>query len=106
MKRTLLKWFSDLFKRPYTCEFVDEIPDRLKRKTVYFIRHEGYNWQAIMVCPCGCTKILQMNLITDYKPFWEYKIESRNRVTLSPSIHRIIGCKSHFFIRRGKIIWV
>jgi Family of unknown function (DUF6527) len=99
-------WLFELFKRPYTCKFIDEIPDNPKRKVVYFIGHDEYYWKAVLICPCGCNKILQMNLMNEYDPFWKYKIEKNNRVTLSPSIHRIVGCKSHFFIRKGKIIWV
>jgi hypothetical protein len=84
MRKKRIKWFTDLFIRPYNYKFVDEIPDRLKSKVIYFIGSEGYYWQAVMICPCGCKKVLQMNLITDYKPFWEYKIERKKWVTLSP----------------------
>jgi hypothetical protein len=105
MIRKLLKWIADLFIRPYTYKFVDETPDKLKNKVIYFIGHEGYYWQAVMMCPCSCKKIIQLNLIADHKPYWEYRIERNNQITLSPSIHRIVGCKSHFFVRKGKIIW-
>ena len=35
----------------------------------------------------------------------KYKIDKKKRVTLFPSVHRMVGCKSHFFIRKGKIAW-
>jgi len=105
MKRKLINRFTDLLARPYNYEFVDEIPDKFNRKVIYFIGSEDYYWQAAMICPCGCKNILQLNLIADHRPFWEYKIEKK-RVTLFPSIHRFVACKSHFFVRRGRIIWV
>lgn len=105
MIKKLLKRFADFFGRNYKYKFVNEVPDKLKSGAIYFIGHEDYYWQAIMKCPCGCKKNLHMNLIPDYKPYWQYKIEKNNRFTLSPSIHRMVGCKSHFFIRRGKVIW-
>jgi hypothetical protein len=105
MIRKLLKWINSLFIRAYTFEFMEDIPDILNSKVVYFIGHEGYYWQAAMICPCGCKKIIQLNLITDHKPYWKYKIERNKKITLVPSVHRMVGCKSHFFVRNGKIIW-
>ena len=34
----------------------------------------------------------------------KYKIEE-GKISLSPSIDRFVGCKSHFFLTDGKIIW-
>ncbi|WP_410688422.1 DUF6527 family protein [Chitinophaga filiformis] len=57
-----------------------------------------------MTCPCGCGKILYLNLLRDYAPYWAYKTEGKI-ISLSPSVHRTVGCKSHFFITDGKLIW-
>ncbi|WP_430981312.1 DUF6527 family protein [Sphingobacterium faecium] len=27
-------------------------------------------------------------------------------MNIHPSINRFVGCKSHFFLRQGKLIWV
>jgi len=84
---------------------VDDVPDKLDNRIIYIIENEGYYWQAAMVCPCGCNKILHMNLINDYHPSWKFEINKRKIITLQPSINRMVGCKSHFFIRKGRIIW-
>ncbi|MDQ8011386.1 MAG: DUF6527 family protein [Flavobacterium nitrogenifigens] len=101
--RLLLKKELDADKR-YRFQFANEVPDIPKRNVLYFIGEEGYYWQFVMLCPCGCSSLLYMNLMDDYNPYWSYKIEN-DLITITPSIDRIVGCKSHFFVRNGNIVW-
>jgi hypothetical protein len=107
MIKRFIKWLLNLFKakRPYKTRFVDEVPNTLDSKIIYIIENKGYRWKAVMICPCGCNKILHMNLIKDYNPSWKFEINKKKTITLHPSINRTVGCKSHFFIRKGKVIW-
>ncbi|WP_397321508.1 DUF6527 family protein [Pedobacter foliorum] len=57
-----------------------------------------------MICPCGCRKLLHMNLMDDYDPYWNYILDGKV-ISLAPSINRLVGCKSHFFVTNGKIEW-
>lgn len=111
----LFKWVFRLFvsKKPekidvdqlYSFEYVEDIPSNTSYKTIYFVGEQGYFWQFVMVCPCGCGSLLHMNLMDDYKPFWSYEIVN-NEISFTPSIHRMVGCKSHFFIKKGRVVWV
>ncbi len=74
-------------------------------KTLYILNEDGDPWQASMICPCGCGAVLEMNLIADEKAVWRAKIEKDGTGTLHPSVWRQVGCRSHFFIRNGKIRW-
>ncbi len=105
MIKRLLDFISASFVRKYKPEFVDDVPDKLMANKVYFIANNGCCWQAVFVCPCGCKKNLHLNLNSEYEPYWKYSIEKGGSVTLSPSVHRIVGCKSHFFLRKGKVVW-
>lgn len=107
MFRRLYKWFFQFSKREklYKCKYVDEVPDKLHLHTVYLVGNEGYYWQAIMLCPCGCKKALHMNLMKEYCPFWKIEIHENKSVSLHPSIDRRVGCKSHFFVHKGRTIW-
>lgn len=105
MIKKLHNLISSLFKKKYNYLFTTDIPEILKPKTIYIIQNDGYPWQIVMLCPCGCKKNLHMNLIDEYKPYWRFGIDKKNRITLYPSIHRTVGCESHFFIRKGAIIW-
>lgn len=107
MIKRLRNWILNLFvkERLYKARIVTDIPDNLDNKRIYIIENEGCNWQAVMICPCGCNKILHMNLMEEYYPSWKFTLLKKDIVSLRPSINRTIGCKSHFFVTNGKIIW-
>ena len=57
---------------PYRTLVVDEtIPKELRRRTLYVVQEDGYREQAAMICPCGCRRILHMNLLADECPCWQ-----------------------------------
>lgn len=58
-----------------------------------------------MLCPCGCGALLDMNLLHDTLPVWEYTHHQDHTVTLSPSIFRKVGCRSHFWFRESRVYW-
>ncbi len=107
MIKRLFNWVQNLLKQEklYKARIVNDVPDKLDNRIIYIIENEGYHWKAVMVCPCGCNKILHMNLIKEYHPSWNVEIDKQNIITLHPSINRIVECKSHFFIRRGQVVW-
>jgi hypothetical protein len=72
---------------------------------VYIIGVQGNEWLAEMVCPCGCGETLFLNLLQDELPNWQWRVNADGAVTLSPSVWRKVGCKSHFFLREGMIEW-
>jgi hypothetical protein len=84
---------------------VEDLPDRLKSGIVYLVGEGEYLWFAAMLCPCGCGVTLHMNLMPHSRPRWEVIKHKDGSVTLAPSISRLTGCHSHFFLRRGRILW-
>jgi hypothetical protein len=56
-------------------------------------------------CPCGCGQRLEMMLLKEVKPPWDLFLDMRGHVSLHPSVWLWEGCKSHFWVRSGKIIW-
>ncbi len=58
------------------------------------------------LCPCGCGARIYLHI--DQKrgshPSWQLNIDADGLPTLTPSINDT-GCKSHYFIRGGKVIW-
>lgn len=86
--------------------FTNEIPDILLSDFIYIL-NEGLIDEAIyFMCPCGCDSKIELNLLKDSSPLWNYNINNQKQITISPSVWRKIGCESHFFIRYGKILWV
>lgn len=104
MKRNwLFKVKNRLFPKKYTFSLVEEVPYNAENGIVYIVGTTN-PWLVVFKCPCNCGEIIQLNLLTDEKPWWEYRI-SRGQLNLFPSVRRIRGCKSHFWIRKGKVHW-
>ncbi len=84
---------------------VEDFPDKLQRATIY-LAGEGDNlWAASMVCPCGCREVIELNLLKQVRPCWSAQEHTDGTISLLPSVWRQKGCRSHFFVRRGRIEW-
>jgi len=81
-----------------------EDPDELEPMVLYLIGEHGHLWHASLSCPCGCGAAIQLNLLTDDVPNWKVQI-AKEGVTVDPSIWRTSGCRSHFFLRKGRVQW-
>ena len=86
-------------------EYANEDPDIVLPRKLYIIGDYGFYWRAILKCPCGCGDILYLNLDGRTFPSWNYFCE-HNIPTMYPSVNRQIGCMAHFFLIKGKILWV
>lgn len=82
-----------------------ELPEELEAQTLYLWGEDGQIWQAVMACPCCCGATLHMSTLTDDWPHWKIDQHDDGTTTLSPSIWRKIGCRSHFWLRHGCIHW-
>lgn len=99
-------WVSTLTKfRPLRAAHVDDPPDFLEQRFVYLVGDRPTPWSASMLCPCGCAATIQLSLLANDKPSWRANVSANGVVTLTPSVWRVKGCKSHFFVRRGRIVW-
>jgi hypothetical protein len=95
-------WFNPPYK---TLVVEDALPQHLKRRTLYVVQEDGFQEQAAMICPCGCRKVLHMNLLTDERPCWRVTRHEDGTATLHPSVWRKKDCGSHFWFRRGRVQW-
>ena len=106
-----MKWFWNLwsglrawFEPRYHAQAVEDVPDTLRDHTLYLVG-EGCPWQAAMQCPCGCGAVIQLSLLPNDHPRWRATLDRRARPTLTPSVWRTTGCRAHFFLRDGRILW-
>ncbi len=106
--KKMFTWLISYFtrKQKYRSEKVEELPDALLSNTIYIVGEERHIWFVAMKCPCGCEETLYMNTQKESSPSWSLT-EGSNKKTISlyPSVWRKVGCKSHFFLRNGSIIW-
>lgn len=100
-------WLRDLyFARWGRYRAVDDedLPDDAIPGRLYLVGEDGRHWIAAMRCPCGCGTLLEMNLLPDSEPVWSLAFNA-DAPTLHPSVWRKDGCRAHFFLRNGKIVW-
>jgi len=80
-------------------------PDNLKEHIVYVVGGKKYTKWAYMKCPCGCNEVIMLSLNSATFPSWSIKQDKLGRANISPSINKLVGCKSHFWIIKGKLNW-
>jgi hypothetical protein len=83
----------------------DSLPEKLPLWNLIVAREGDEDWCVGLRCPCGCGQRLEMMLLRGVKPRWDVSVDARGRVSLHPSVWLREGCKSHFWVRSGKIIW-
>lgn len=82
------------------------LPNKLPYRAVVLVRDGAEDWCVGFRCPCGCGRAIELLLPKGVRPRWSYTVDGQGRPTLHPSIWLKSGCKSHFWIRGGKIIWL
>lgn len=90
--------------RRYRVLWVEEMVDNPKRFKLYAIGCDC-PWLASMLCPCGCGDLIQLSLLERDSPSWRLTVDESGSPTLAPSVWRSKGCRSHFFVRDGYVIW-
>lgn len=88
-----------IFKRR-SYVFCQELPYVLDKFTIYLVE----DWMISFRCPCGCNKDIHLNTLDGCHPCWNFVINNGN-VSIYPSIKRRTPCKSHFWIKNGKVVW-
>lgn len=105
--KSVVEWFVSLFHRDnnsFKVLIVEDIPDRHREGVIYIVGEDS-PWYAIMMCPCGCNEIIRLCLQNEVSPSWKLKYHDNGTVSLYPSVWRTNGCKSHFFLRYGRVDW-
>lgn len=56
-------------------------------------------------CPCGCGEKIMLNLSAKKSPRWRVTTDWLRRPTVEPSVLQVSGCRSHFWIKGGRVDW-
>lgn len=83
----------------------DMLPGKLPAWNLVMARDGDENWCVGLRCPCGCGRRLEMMLLEEVRPRWDISVDARGYVSLHPSVWLREGCKSHFWVRSGRIVW-
>lgn len=79
--------------------------EAVKEFNIYHVGSGEWKWLLMFRCPCGCGDVIQLSLLEKSKQSWKIEIENDKQFSIYPSIDRIVGCKSHFFIKKNKVEW-
>lgn len=91
---------------PLRTVVVEDLPEQLRAGNVYLVGENGHFWCAALMCPCGCGVVILLNLVSTTRPVWTFELEyGAQTITLKPSVWRTAGCRSHFFLRSGRVQW-
>jgi hypothetical protein len=103
---SLLKatWAALPHGRRWCVERICDEPEILKPRVIYLVG-EIDPWVAVFKCPCGCEKNVWLNLLKAHRPRWYVVVNQNGSPTVSPSVNRQVGCRSHFLLIDGKIKW-
>lgn len=107
----ILYWLRRTFRQlqnktvPLRTVVLDEAPEFLDPGVLYLLGMGQRPWAAVFTCPCGCTARIELNLLPEARPCWKMRMRWDSTVSLSPSIDRMAGCRSHFWIRNGLVEW-
>ncbi|MFN8153528.1 MAG: DUF6527 family protein [Bacteroidia bacterium] len=97
--------FREVYHSEIAYRFEEEVPDEIAQGILYIIGEKKFHWCLIMKCPCGCGQTIQLNLLRRANPCWAFYVR-KQRITVYPSIWREKGCRSHFIVRKNRIIMV
>lgn len=100
--------FLERFLPARRIEVIDgeTLPKKLPKRNIVLLRDAGEDWSVGMRCPCGCGQLIELALIPEAIPRWKLQVELNETPTLTPSVWLREGCRSHFFVRRGRVNWV
>jgi Family of unknown function (DUF6527) len=83
----------------------DSLPSRLPPRHVILAREGLENWCVGLRCPCGCGRRIELLLIAEAKPRWDLSVDDKGRPSLAPSVWLKNGCRSHFWLKSGRVRW-
>lgn len=86
-------------------EAADEVPLRLPRSAIVLVGTPAARKWAVFDCPCRAGHRIMLPLSKRAMPHWS--IVDENSMTLTPSVDAWEDDRRcHYFIRRGKTVWV
>ncbi|WP_083845896.1 DUF6527 family protein [Rhodanobacter spathiphylli] len=102
LERLAAWWCGDL---RVLCVEGDTLPLKIPQKRLVHMVEDDVSWSVGFTCPCGCGDVIELLLLRIAEPHWSLSVDRFGRPTLHPSIWKKTGCKSHFWLRSGRVVW-
>ena len=82
---------------------LSHIPQALPRGVFLERSGETDKWLKFN-CPCGCGRLVALNLMRTQRPSWRVSKEKGDRISVYPSVDST-ECGSHYWIKHSEIHW-
>ena len=94
-------------RRRYRTEWVEDLPENVRRETVYVIGGRRHPFSAAIVCPRrACRQVIHLDLSSKVQKPWRLREHQDGSVTLRPSVHvTAMPCNCHYWFREGRVRW-
>ena len=108
MNRLKLWWrnFLERRRKRFGIVVTDDLPEIIPPRVLVLMGEADAPWQAAMLCPCKCGEVIRLSLVEHDKPRWSARVDDDGLPTLTPSVWRVRGCRSHFILTNGRVRWV
>jgi hypothetical protein len=80
-------------------------PEEIKQGQAFIVGNTKIRKWICFQCPDGCGEMIHLSLISTTTPHWSISVDWLGQPTVFPSVRKLDGCKSHFWIKTGKIDW-
>lgn len=105
-----LYWFKNLFKSTHDSKltvviFQGDLFAKPFAKDKLILLEDAGPYAVGFKCPCGCGEDIELTVMEGVTPRWDIEIDSSKRPTLRPSVWKQSGCRSHFWVKNGRIVW-
>jgi hypothetical protein len=84
----------------------DSLPTKMPIRSLILAKDGQEDWCVGFNCPCGCGHTIELLLIKEASPRWDCELDPQGHPSLHPSVWLKSGCKSHFWLKHGRIHWV
>lgn len=101
-------WISKLWIPKYKTVWIEDLPTKLKKRTVYIVGGREHPFQAVFACPKICGKTISLNISDQHNKWERWKVTEHEDSTISlyPSIWmKTFDCNCHYWLSKGYIIW-
>ena len=105
VRKLVLRFEYLLPPRRLTVVKGDSLPSKMPIRAIILAKDGNEDWCVGMQCPCGCGRTIELLVIDEAMPRWNYSVDSDGHPSLHPSVWLNNGCRSHFWLKNGRINW-
>lgn len=97
-------WWSFI---QFKTEWVEDLPQKPKKNTVYVIGGREYPFYVAVSCPRkACKEVIHLKVGSKFNGEWEVKEHKKGTLSLSPSVHVVAHpCRCHYWFKNGRVVW-